>query len=432
MLIKKEFFINLLISIIPITFIAGNLLLNLNILLIIIFALFFFRLKIFEKKFTILDKFLLLFFLYIVVNGAINDYFNYDNSSKVFIKSLSYLRFLLLYFILKFFIQKNYINYKYIFFSFGAACIFVTFDIIIQHIFRQDLFGYSVGEKQRVLSGPFGDEYIAGSFIQRFYIFALYFTLLFAKFNKLLSSKIVIYFLIAFFLLGTLLAGNRVPLILFTLISILFLIFEKTFRNQFLIIFIILFSIISTNLIINKNMQKHYLGFVKNSIEIVDYFSARFNSKEPNYLPNSYTKEIETGILTWQQNKLFGGGVKSFYFNCVKIKNSVLDKYGGTNCNTHPHNYYLQIANELGLIGLLLSVTIFVIIVLKSFKKIISYKNTNITRLLIPFFIVFVVEIFPFKTTGSFFTSANSTYLFIIIAFISGLTQLINKPNYYK
>ena len=125
-------------------------------------------------------------------------------------------------------------------------------------------------------------------------------------------------------------------------------------------------------------MQKHYLGFVKNSIEIVDYFSARFNSKEPNYLPNSYTKEIETGILTWQQNKLFGGGVKSFYFNCVKIKNSVLDKYGGTNCNTHPHNYYLQIANELGLIGLLLSVTIFVIIVLKSFKKIISYKNTNI------------------------------------------------------
>ncbi len=62
MLIKKEFFINLLISIIPITFIAGNLLLNLNILLIIIFALFFFRLKIFEKKFTILDKFLLLFF----------------------------------------------------------------------------------------------------------------------------------------------------------------------------------------------------------------------------------------------------------------------------------------------------------------------------------------------------------------------------------
>ena len=125
MLIKKEFFINLLISIIPITFIAGNLLLNLNILLIIIFALFFFRLKIFEKKFTILDKFLLLFFLYIVVNGAINDYFNYDNSSKVFIKSLSYLRFLLLYFILKFFIQKNYINYKYIFFFFLSVCIFV-------------------------------------------------------------------------------------------------------------------------------------------------------------------------------------------------------------------------------------------------------------------------------------------------------------------
>ena len=44
-------------------------------------------------------------------------------------------------------------------------------------------------------------------------------------------------------------------------------------------------------------------------------------------------------------------------------------------------------------------------------------------KILIPFFIVFLVEIFPLKTSGSFFTSTNSTFLFIIISFIIGLIQ---------
>jgi hypothetical protein len=41
-----------------------------------------------------------------------------------------------------------------------------------------------------------------------------------------------------------------------------------------------------------------------------------------------------------------------------------------------------------------------------------------------PFFIVFVLEIFPLKTTGSFFTTTNATFLFIILSFVVGL---INK-----
>ncbi len=44
--------------------------------------------------------------------------------------------------------------------------------------------------------------------------------------------------------------------------------------------------------------------------------------------------------------------------------------------------------------------------------------------MLLPFFILFIVEIFPFKTTGSFFTTTNATYLFILIPFIIGLTEL--------
>ena len=109
-----------------------------------------------------------------------------------------------------------------------------------------------------------------------------------------------------------------------------------------------------------------------------------------------------------------------------------MDKYGGTNCNTHPHNYYLQIAGELGLLGLFLVVVIFLLIAMRSIKMILFSGESKINRTLIPFFLIFIAEIFPIKTTGSFFTSANSTFLFIIIAFVVGLVQLEKKINYEK
>ena len=109
-----------------------------------------------------------------------------------------------------------------------------------------------------------------------------------------------------------------------------------------------------------------------------------------------------------------------------------MDKYGGANCNTHPHNYYLQIAAELGAFGLLLVITIFLLIAWNSIKMVLFSSKNTINRILMPFFLVFIAEIFPLKTTGSFFTSSNSTFLFIIIAFIVGLLQLEKKIGYEK
>ena len=142
MAFKKELFINILFAIIPITFILGNLLLNLNILLIILFSLYFFRLRIFEEKFSSIDKLLLGFFLYVFTNGLINNYYSSLESNIILIKSLGYFRFLILYFIIKLYVKKNIINYKYLFFSLGSVCLFVSIDIIIQYIFGQDIFGY--------------------------------------------------------------------------------------------------------------------------------------------------------------------------------------------------------------------------------------------------------------------------------------------------
>ena len=51
---------------------------------------------------------------------------------------------------------------------------------------------------------------------------------------------------------------------------------------------------------------------------------------------------------------------------------------------------------------------------------------------LIPFYILFLAEIFPFKTTGGFFTTITGNYLFIILAIIVGLIELDNIKSSYE
>ena len=54
---------------------------------------------------------------------------------------------------------------------------------------------------------------------------------------------------------------------------------------------------------------------------------------------------------------------------------------------------------------------------------------SNEKNVITAFTLLFLIEIFPFKTTGSFFTTGNSTYIFLLIAVIVGFS---NKLIYYK
>ena len=72
-------------------------------------------------------------------------------------------------------------------------------------------------------------------------------------------------------------------------------------------------------------------------------------------------------------------------------------------CNMHPHNYYLEILTETGILGFTTVVVIFMYIILPIFFKN-NLLKLNITKnyKLIPFIILLIIEIFPIKSTGSF------------------------------
>lgn len=433
-IISKKNLLNLIVLTIPVSYIAGNLILNLNILILLLVSLFIFNKKIFLKKFSNLDKIISTFFLYILLNGLYNNYFNLpeDNGDNiVLLKSIFYLRFLILYFVLKFLISERIVDLKKIFIFYSIIAVFVSADVIFQYFIGYDLFGFEATSRR--LSGPFGDEQIAGSFIQRFFIFPLFTLILFTSFKKNRYLDIAIFSTIILISIAILLSGNRMPFLLFSLMLIIFFVFQPEIRKSIIytfILFVISFVVFFNS---NINFKDHYSNLAIESGKISNYIKLKIKGESLLDLKSSYIKEIESGILTWQENKLLGGGVKSFYINCKNINPNKWTLAGGVNCNQHPHNYYLEAAASLGIIGLAFFLMLTFFVIIKSLKHIFFFKNTtNFSALIFPFLVLFIMEIFPLKTTGSLFTTGNATFLFIVIAFIAGLTDYKSKNNTYE
>lgn len=420
-------YFSFLLAILPFSFIAGNLIINLNILFLIISALIFFRKDIFFFKYYLLDKVIILFFFFVLITGFYNDIsIGIDNDDFYFrgffyttIKSVLFFKYLLMYFVIKFLIEKEIINIKYFFFSCAISSIFVCFDIIYQFINGKDIFGYEANRSIRKLAGPFGDELIAGGYIQRFSLFSFFVMPLFLKNNLNKFSYIVVPIMLILFLTGLILSGNRMPFILFLFLFSLIIIFQSQTRKflfPFLIIASILFFIgIKFNENVRNNFNNFYVQISKMTVVLKDF------NLDPDNTPQ-YFKEFQSFYGPWSSNKFIGGGIKNFRYYChnpdYKINQS------GFICNMHPHNYYLEILTETGLIGLIMLLIIFMQTLYHSFfKKYFTTSKLQNNNLITPFIFLFIVEIFPIKSTGSFFTTGNATYIFLILPILIGLVR---------
>ena len=78
-------------------------------------------------------------------------------------------------------------------------------------------------------------------------------------------------------------------------------------------------------------------------------------------------------------------------------------------------------------VRILLIVIFFKVFYESFFKKYIIRPNVPYDQRIIPFVFLFLIEIFPIKSTGSFFTTGNATYLFLIMSITIALSQISKK-----
>ena len=72
--ITKSNYLNLLISLIPVSFVAGNMIININLILLILSTLILYGKEVFKIKYFFLDKLFFAFFFLVLLTGIINDY----------------------------------------------------------------------------------------------------------------------------------------------------------------------------------------------------------------------------------------------------------------------------------------------------------------------------------------------------------------------
>ncbi len=426
MYLSKNNYLSILLALIPISFIAGNLIINSITILLILSTIFFYNKKLFKIKFFLLDKIIILFFIIVLISGIVSAVGWYLDDSwkspfKTILRSTLFFRYFLLYIILRFLIENKIINLKFFFITCALSSLFVSFDIFYQYKFGQDIFGFET-VWERKLSGPFGDELIAGGFLQRFSLFSFFvLPLFFANKSKKLS-KYLIPILFVIFFTAIILSGNRMPLLLFVFSIFLILLLTKQVRKYFLS-FIVIFSLIFTIIFnFNSEVKTNFSNLHKQISKITIII---FNKDLGGQGIPPYFKEFSSFYETWKLNKYIGGGIKTFRYYCHLRKN--IDKNSDFVCNMHPHNYYLEILTETGLVGFFTVISIFFIILYISlFKKYFSSSQLQKNIIVVPFIFLFLMEIFPLRSTGSFFTTVNTTYLFLIIGILIGI---IRKEN---
>ena len=219
----------------PLSFILGNLILSIHLVTFVVSSLFLIKKEKLTFKIGVAHWLLIAFFLYIFLSTTIQFQIpgflseqtkDWPLESSPTFKSFLLIRYLILIFVVDILFVNKIISLKKLFLFSLICSSFVSIDIIVQHINGVDLFGF-VGVADRK-AGPFGDEYIAGSYLLKFSFFSFFGFLTLNKNKK--YNYIFLTIIIALHAYATLLSGNRMPLLLFLFGCFLIFILVKNLR----------------------------------------------------------------------------------------------------------------------------------------------------------------------------------------------------------
>jgi hypothetical protein len=384
----------------------------------ILYYFFYHKIKI---NFSILDFLIILFFLLSITSTLLN--IN-TTGSFMFFKSVLDLRFAVLFFVIRNLIDQKIVNIK-IFCIISFLCtILVSSDIFLQVIYGKNLLGYP--EIDGRYGGIFGKEAIAGSYIQKFSLLSILsvFLLTIEDKNKFYLTIVVVNFLS----LGILMSLDRMPYIIYILSITILLILLKQYRLRFILSLILICSIFIFFFNNYSKVKGKYLSltkeieyskiqkFLSSKVEKVDNMSEN-KIKIDNDLSSDYLKIYNTAYKIFLNNIFIGSGVKSYHSECLKL---LVKDEKNILCSTHPHNIYLEILVNEGILGILIFFSFILILLKRNYLDELLTKTTTEKRLLTIFFLTILIsELIPFRSYGSIYQTVNGTIFWFILALAS-------------
>ena len=354
--------------------------------------------SVFNNKIVI---YLLLFNIYIIISSI-----NSNNIILSLESSLFYFRFTIFAIFISFILESKKKYLSFFLNSLIILTLFISIDGFFQYFSDYNLIGLKRDEVHTGrLSGIFNKELILGSFISRIFPIILGLSFFLKKEKKFIYSKLGV-FLYLSFLLGILVSGDRTALIYFLDTTLFMIIFLKNFRKLFILIALLASLLILIVTSINPTFKKRFIDRTLN--EDLNISQGIINI---NFFTSTHEEHYKTAILVFKESPLMGVGPKLFREECKKFENIYL--YG---CSTHPHNNFLQILSEIGIIGLLFYLLAIGYFITHLINNIIinRKKNDPHNEIIVKNFMIIaiLISLQPLFPSSNFFGSYINTFYY--------------------
>jgi len=410
-----EKIIYFLIVLLPITLVTGPFLSDFSVSLITLLFLYTsFKKKNYFYYQNIFSKIFGIFFLLLLTVSVLS--IDPIISLK---KTIVYFRFwifaLAVWYI--FDIKKDLI--KYLIASFTFIFIILIIDGYIQFFFKENILGWPLQEFR--VSSLFKDELILGSYLSR--LLPIFFAILvYSNFENKTYQYLVFFIIFVGTETLTFLSGERVAFFYINFSS-LFLILAmknyKLFRGLSITIsIIIIFFLVnlypkSTERIITKTMSQLEIS-TNETTALKDLMPKKIFSIE-------YQNLYKSSLKMFYDYKITGVGPRMFRYLCVEKKYYVWE-----GCSAHPHNNYIQLLAETGLIGFIFFIGIFLTLIYSIVKHLLFkfiYEKVIFNDFQLCLLSAILISMWPLIPTGDFFNNwLNIIYFFPVGFFLSSLT----------
>ena len=389
---SNTFLINLIISTIIPFLIWGPFFPD---LIVSVSALFFLYYVFKNKSFHYFNNIPLIFFFIFCVYCISISILVAENILISFKSSFFYFRIGVFSCFIWYLIEKDRSILNFFYYALILCFSALAIDGYLQFFRGENIFGYKFNGYR--VSSFFGDELIMGSYLSRL------FPLLFALFLIKKKQKFEIYFIGILFISVDILiyiSGERTAFFFLNLSTIFIIILIKEYQKFRLITFLIAIFCIFILSTYSSNLTDRMFTIPAQSMGLVE----SPKSKETYIFSEIHDGYLRTALNMFKDKPILGHGPKMFRSKCSDPNYS----FGKRPCDRHPHNFYVQLLAETGIIGFsfLFSAFLYVLYAsLMQFKSIVFKKNRYLTDYQVCLLSSILVTLWPISPNGNFFNN---------------------------
>ncbi len=296
-----------------------------------------------------------------------------------------------------------------------TSFIFALADGYYQYFYEVNIFGFSWPGTR--LSLPLNEKAILGGYLAR--LFPLLLAILIYTFDVKKFHVVIILIMLILTDILIFISGERTALgllFLSTVFIVILLSKYKKIRFYSFLISVLLMILIAT---LNPSIKERNIDKTINQL-------SEDNSQTITLFSNEHQFYILTAWKMFVDNPLVGQGPKMFRVLCNDVKFNPNEDLRA--CSTHPHNLYIQLLAETGLLGLLFLLALcfsILSLILNHIILFIKKREYLLSDFQICLIACFIMTLWPIIPSMNFFSNWMSVIFYLPIGFF--LYSLNNK-----